>query len=143
MIRSKTCFKCSTEKPLGEFYVHPRMADGHLNKCKECAKNDVHKHREQNLEKVRAYDRARAKHKDRIKAATQVTKAWRQEDKRRAVAHSAVARAIKSGLLARLPCSQCGAVNSVAHHEDYDKPLKVVWLCQSCHVQHHKKMKTD
>ena len=36
------------------------MADGHLNKCIECSKNDVRAHRAVNLEKVRAYDRARA-----------------------------------------------------------------------------------
>lgn len=43
MEQTKKCFKCGRELPLSEFYKHPQMGDGHLNKCKDCTKEDVHK----------------------------------------------------------------------------------------------------
>jgi len=141
MVRSKECFKCKTVKPLDDFYKHPKMSDGHVNKCKECNKNDVREHREKNLEKIRAYDRERGKRPERIKAAIEITKAWRAEDSRRNKAHLAVARAIRNGRLTRQPCIRCGEQKSIAHHEDYDKPLDVMWLCQPCHKQRHKELK--
>lgn len=34
----KQCFICGKVKPIDSFYKHAKMADGHLNKCKDCTK---------------------------------------------------------------------------------------------------------
>ncbi len=143
MVRFKKCFKCLTVKSLDDFYKHPNMGDGHLNKCKECTKSDSNKHRSENLEKVRAYDKERSSRPERVALHLQVTRAWRAEDKRRSKAHRAVSYAIKKGTLTRQPCIRCGNVKSEGHHEDYDKPLEVMWLCTPCHKQRHKELKME
>ena len=143
MDKSKECFKCKTIKPLESFYKHSQMADGHVNKCKECNKNDVTTNRNKNIKKVREYDRARGKIPERIKANVEVNRAWRAEDSRRNLAHTAVSKAIRNGTLVRQPRVRCAEAKAIAHHEDYDHPLIVMWLCQPCHKQRHKELKVD
>lgn len=46
---------------------------------------------------------------------------------------------IKSGKLIKLPCEICGYDKYVeAHHDDYDKPMDIRWLCRNHHGEYHK-----
>ena len=37
----------------------------------------------------------------------------------------------------RYPCLLCGSISVIKHHEDYNKPLSVIWLCKVCHGLRH------
>lgn len=117
------------------------MADGHLNKCKECAKTDVHDHRHgKGRAKVLAYDTARSKTQARMQHNRATTKEWREAHPRERAAQLKLAAAVRSGKVFKWPaCAmpECASTKPVAHHADYDRPLDVVWLCQAHHKQAH------
>lgn len=135
---SKTCFKCGEEKPLDEFYRHPQMGDGHLNKCKDCTKKDVRHHRLDNPEKVRAYDRARSRLPHRVSQRRELYEREWDRHPDRMKARNAVSNAVRDGKLEKRPCAFCEATEGLeAHHHDYTKPLEVTWLCRPCHRRFH------
>lgn len=120
----KVCFKCHVEKALTEFYVHPAMGDGRLNKCKQCARKDVRANYEANADYYRAYDRKRG---------------YRPGDPHKVAARNAVNHALATGSLEKQECevgNDCrGRIE--AHHDDYTKPLEVRWLCKKHHAEVH------
>jgi hypothetical protein len=123
------------------------MADGHLNKCIECVKARVGKHREENLETIQAYDRKRGRTEERKskvrERAPKYNKLRDPEHKKKFpekyIARNAVNNSIRDGRLTRLSCEECSNPVTQAHHEDYSKPLDVVWLCVDCHMNRHRK----
>lgn len=65
---------------------------------------------------------------------------WVARNPEKRNAHMAVFHAVKRGeLLKPDNCEDCGKPSEMihGHHEDYTKPLDVVWLCPPCHMARH------
>ena len=88
------------------------------------------KWRKANPEQLKCrYERYKQTHGDDLR------KRWR--------AAFVVKAAIRDGRLAKpSQCNGCGHSFPLpkiqAHHEDYSKPLVVIWLCHRCHTARHR-----
>ena len=165
--KHKPCFKCGETKPLSAFYKHPMMADGHLNKCKECNKRDVILNRLDKVEYYNEYDRNRSypgaartvasnnshklKYKENLeyrKVSLEQRSKWNARNATKKKAQSAVTREINSGHLVRPDtCSSCGKTycEIQGHHWSYleEHWLDVIWLCTECHGKEHRKINAE
>lgn len=154
MCNSKICFKCNEQKSLVEFYKHKQMADGHLNKCKECTKKDTKENIIKNHDYYAEYERNRANLPHRVEArklysqteqgklaARKAKEKWTAENVIKRGASHIVNNAIRDGkLIKEYKCQDCGIENVRihGHHDDYAFPLSVRWLCSKCHIAWHK-----
>lgn len=146
----KICIKCHINKKITEFYSHPQMKDGHLNKCKICCKIDAINNRNKNKEYYLNYDKKRASLPHRVKARkeySQSTKGkkvlqkikekWAINNPLKRKTQIIFANAVKSGKIKREKCKFCKNEKTHGHHYDYSKPMDVIWLCRSCHAKFH------
>lgn len=76
----------------------------------------------------------------RFGGAAARNKRWEANNQEKARAHKAVEYAVKVGKLPRCPCERCGNPRSHAHHDDYSKPLDVMWLCATHHRERHREI---
>lgn len=146
----KTCFKCNEEKPLGQFYTHPRMADGHLGKCKECTKADSQRTLdskkndpawvEKELERSAQKYLSRKARGIKTKQSPEAKKRWLANNKHKNRAHWLLRDAVKRNEVTKGLCEECGSTVVHAHHDDYNKPYDVRWLCPKHHSAHHRAM---
>ena len=149
----KVCRECNKEKELHDFYKHSAMADGYLNKCIECVKARVAKHRESNIERVREYDKKRSTFPHRVQSRKEYQKTDQGKKVRKKAmenyhkkypmkyaAHLMTSNALRDGrLIAATNCSECNSDKRIqGHHDDYTKPFEVRWLCEPCHKKWHK-----
>lgn len=150
----KKCFKCEKEKPLSEFYKHPKMADGHLNKCIECTKkesddrfielskdpNFILSERERNRQR---YHRLgyKEKYECRGEQKKQIDQRYFENNPEKRKAHIIIGNALRDGKITKELCEKCGDPETQAHHDDYSKPLEVNWLCVKHHNDRHVELR--
>lgn len=62
---------------------------------------------------------------------------WRRANPKKYEAHLAVHNAVKAGQLEKRACEVCGVASVDAHHDQYEEPLLVRWLCRLHHTRLH------
>jgi len=99
------------------------------------------KRKEENPEVVRETWRNHyANNKDKKKADL---RQWKTEHHEETQVQAITNYAIKTGKLIPRPCVACSSTeNVIAHHEDYQKPLDVWWLCRSHHWHRHNVLRS-
>jgi len=122
----KRCRGCKEIKPLRDFPESKDHHGGYHSHCQICKK-----------QKERLW---RIKNKDFLnKRRKQYNIDHPNKQNARNVFRNAVQR---KELLRPNRCSTCGIVGKIdGHHEDYNKPLEIVWLCKRCHRLRHVELR--
>jgi hypothetical protein len=104
----KLCKKCGVIKPRSEFAKNKARDNGISSYCRECEQKRVNEWR---------------------------TRTGKSRGQYRGPHYVQVHRAVNSGKLVKPEtCSICGSNGRIeAHHEDYSRPLDVIWVCCHCH----------
>lgn len=114
----KICSMCNKEKELTEFKKRGGARKDHRANCKGCDR--AYRQTPKGRQLSRANNaRMRKLYPEKFKA-------------RRNTRY-----AIRAGVLVQQPCRDCGELEVQVHHEDYSKPLEVIWLCDPCHREVH------
>ena len=126
----KVCFKCGVEKAINDFYKHPQMSDGHLNKCKECTKNDVSNNYLVKTKNSEYVEKERARNREKY-----IRLGYINKFKRAHIENSNTSRYLKSiGVLTK---------GFEAHHWNYNLKNDVIIMDKRSHSRIHKHIMFD
>lgn len=144
--QTKRCPKCKKTLPVGKFYKANSTKSGLQGWCKGCsdaAKRAYYLTEQGKLcrrgQQERYYSNPDNKERARITHYI-----YRRSHRKEYRCQMIVLTAMRNGSLVRPSvCEQCGQARRLhAHHPDYNEPLRVVWLCPSCHGLLHSSNKT-
>jgi hypothetical protein len=141
------CSHCHEYKPEIAFYRNGQKWNGIYGACKLCMKKVASSNERKEIKRV-----WRDKNRESLRVQR---KKYYDADPERYIRHArsnqlkypeklsarqALRHAIEAGKAIRPDkCASCGKVCTVhGHHTDYERPLKVVWLCPVCHSRVHK-----
>lgn len=142
----KECSECEIEKSLDSFEKEKK---GRRNKCKECRKIDRRAWLDKNKDHCKKY-----RQDNKAKRAIQI-KDWRSTENGKKSGKAATERTNQKYLNAYKSrryynhhkhkidilnnCQKCNEESKLSgHHEDYNKPLDVIFLCVTCHEEWHR-----
>lgn len=128
--KTKRCFKCGEVKPLSEFYKHPMMADGHLNKCKDCTKRDAKKDYDRKIKDLSWADKERARGREKYHRLGYKDKDWANKTRKDFLGTDNTRRALK--------IRGYNLDGKEAHHWNYNLPHSVILLSRKAHHRIHK-----
>lgn len=147
---SKECIVCKDSLPLSCFYK--RSDNGALKgSCKPCYNRQGAdaKSKPEAKEKIREQRRRLRSLPHNRERGRKWAKKSHERYPEKTKARRAVRSAIEAGRMERpKTCQECGqeatrsdGVTAIhAHHEDYSKPLDVIWLCPICHSAAHREL---
>ena len=130
----KRCPRCKEIKLPEAFCVDHSRPKGRGIVCKVCDANLKKEYYRKNAERIKKVTSAYAKTPKGKKIAIKKKLKQLELHPERSRAHMIVSNAIARGDIQRIPCIVCGDPKSEGHHQDYSKPLDVLWLC----ILHHR-----
>lgn len=144
VINGETSWKCSScddWHPENGFYKDKRTANGLKSQCKKCHSiGSINTRDKVNARKNNRNYMRRARKSDPEKFKKRERKSSRKRSKtKNQIARQKLNNAVRKGeILKPKKCEECDlSIRLTGHHEDYDKPLEVEWLCYECHGKRH------
>jgi len=144
----KKCGGCNEIKLDKDFSKDKNSKDGLCFYCRACRKtintsrkNYYREYYRDNREKFKENYQNYIKFPENKIKQTESSIKWAKANPEKVRASRQLRYAIKYNKIKKKPCEVCGDQNTQGHHEDYSKPLDVVWLCRLHHrLLHNNKI---